>query len=76
MPDEVVETLYALDEPWRSRFLVLVAKMANGWQWDGRVPGRKNVEGWLQRPGVRRATILLLRAWGELKDEKQSSENA
>ncbi len=61
---EVVEALYALEEPWRSRFLHLVANKATGWRWDGRgEPTREELEEWLTDLRLRRWTAALLRAW-------------
>jgi len=60
----IVDALYALDEPWRDRFLVFTAKMANQWQWDSRVPDRNEVEKWLRTQLYTQKTIAeMLWAW-------------
>ena len=60
----IVDALYALNEPWRDRFLVFTAKMATHWQWDGRVPARGEVEEWLRTQLHTRKTIAeMLWAW-------------
>jgi len=64
--DVILETLYNLDEPWRSRFLVLVAKMATRGHWGEREPTREEMKEWLRQSGVREATVALLREWGSL----------
>jgi len=60
----VVDALLALDEPWRSRFLHLVANTATGWTWNGRgEPTREELEAWLKDLGLRLEVTALLRAW-------------
>lgn len=65
----IVGALYRLDEPWRGRFLVLVANLATGWRWAGREPERGELTGWLENSlSLQRYTVLLLRRWtGELR---------
>lgn len=56
--------LFSLDEPWRSRFLDLVANMATRWKWNGHQPTREEIVAWLGRnPALYREIRLLLRAW-------------
>ena len=60
----IADALYALNEPWRSRFLVFTAKMATRWQWNGRVPDRDKVEEWLRTQWHTQKTIAeMLWAW-------------
>lgn len=62
--EAVTESMFSLDEPWRSRFLDLLAKQATRWAWDGRRPKREEVMGWLWAdPGLCRQMALLLNAW-------------
>ncbi|MDY6876760.1 MAG: hypothetical protein SWK90_11245 [Chloroflexota bacterium] len=60
----LTEALFSLDEPWRGRFLDLVAKQATRWRWDGRQPGREEIAAWLgASPGLYQEVTLLLNAW-------------
>ena len=59
----LVEELYSLDEPWRTRFLLLVARQANCRPWIGEPPGRDKVEQWLEDSSNRRVIRELLRSW-------------
>jgi hypothetical protein len=45
---QLVEELYALEEPWRTRFLILIAKLATGRQWNDHTPSRSATEAWLE----------------------------
>jgi len=59
----LTEALFSLDEPWRGRFLDLVAKQATRWKWDGRQPEREEVTAWLgASPGLYQEMTLLLSA--------------
>ena len=61
---KVADALLALDEPWRSRFLHLVANEATGWRWNGRgEPTREELERWLEDLKLRLRVVSLLRAW-------------
>lgn len=61
---ETVDTLLTLEEPWRNRFLHLIANEAAGWQWNGRgEPTREELEGWLEDLGLRLWVTALLRTW-------------
>ncbi len=59
----VLRMLYSLDEPWRSRFLILTAQLATGWQWDGREPEWAEVEAWLSDCALQRSLRALLYIW-------------
>jgi hypothetical protein len=61
--ESLAEALFSMEEPWQSRFLILVAEMATNWTWNGRVPSRGEIAAWLSDPGVRREVTLMLRAW-------------
>ena len=53
----------ALEEPWRGRFLNLVANQATGRAWDERVPTRKEVATWLGDGDLHQEIKLLLNVW-------------
>jgi hypothetical protein len=60
----ITDALYALDEPWRDRFLVFTARLANQGRWDCRVPDRDEVEMWLKTQLHTQKTIAeMLWAW-------------
>ena len=62
--DGLVEDLYSLGEPWRGRFLDLVAHLATGDGCDGRMPEREQLANWLWAdPRLCREVKLLLDAW-------------
>jgi hypothetical protein len=60
---ELAEILFALDEPWRGRFLELVANKATGWRWEGLSPTRAEVETWLSDSALCRSIGQLLNTW-------------
>jgi hypothetical protein len=45
--EKLTQALFSLDEPWRSRFLHLVANQATGWTWPEQVPTQAEVAAWL-----------------------------
>jgi len=62
--ESLTDALFALDEPWRGRFLSLVAEMATSGGWDGQRPRWDDVVGWLSTDRVLfRQTERLLNAW-------------
>lgn len=67
MPESIeflVEALYSLREPWRGRFLALVANWATGGAWNGRQPRREEVAAWLRADlTLYREVRSLLYAW-------------
>jgi hypothetical protein len=65
----LTEALFAMDEPWRTRFLALLANRATNWTWDGSVPTHAEVETWLSDVRMRRLVTYLLRTWH--RDEQQ-----
>jgi hypothetical protein len=46
---QLVEDLYGLEEPWRTRFLMLVARLATGQQRKDHIPSRNATEAWLAK---------------------------
>jgi hypothetical protein len=61
--ERVTEDLFALTNPWRDRFLVFVAERALGQDWDGQLPTKHEVTGWLARENLCYAMTLLLDSW-------------
>ena len=60
----LTDALFALEEPWQSRFLNLVANLATSATWDGRQPTREEVLAWLSADlDLYREVKLLLEAW-------------
>lgn len=60
----LAEALFSLEEPWRDRFLVLVANLATDWAWDGRPPGWEEVTDWLSADlDLYRRVKMLLDTW-------------
>lgn len=59
------EILFALEEPWRERFLILVAQLATDWRWRKQaIPNRSEVTVWLENNSALQHTVSwLLRAW-------------
>jgi hypothetical protein len=62
--DSLTEDLFSLDEPWRGRFLKLVASRATRWPEDGQPPTPEEVTAWFRaNPTLRRRISLLLYVW-------------
>ena len=59
----LADTLFSLEEPWRSRFLYLVANQATGWAWNGRPPTQEEVTTWLGDVDLYQETARLLYVW-------------
>ena len=62
-PERVTDSLFSLTNPWRDRFLAFVAERALGNNWDGQLPTKKEVIGWLGKESLRQAVTLLLDSW-------------
>jgi hypothetical protein len=64
-PQELVQMMLELDEPWRGRFVSLAANLATGGSWNGgRMPGRRTLVRWLAHDhDLRRRMTLMLTAW-------------
>ena len=58
----VTDRVYALDEPWRTRFLQLIASYAQI-RPSGGAPTRDDVLGWLGDERLNEQIRLMLRAW-------------
>lgn len=62
--ESLAQALFALDEPWRGRFLGLVANLATRWAWDERQPTREEVIHWLRvYPTLYQQVGLMLTRW-------------
>jgi len=62
--DSLIEDLFSLDEPWRGRFLSLVATRATMRVEYRRQPTPEEVSAWFRaNPFLRRRISLLLYAW-------------
>lgn len=62
--DSLTEDLFSLDEPWRGRFLRLVATRATMWAECGQQPTPEEVAAWFEAdPSLRRRISLLLYLW-------------
>jgi hypothetical protein len=61
---QLVDELYALEEPWRTRFLELIAKLATGQQWDNQTPNRDTTQAWLlENKKLRNQISQMLKTW-------------
>lgn len=68
--ESLAENLFSLEEPWRGRFLTLVAQRATRWTWDGRSPTQDEVATWLDDGNLYHVAALLLNVWqGRGEDE-------
>jgi len=62
--EALVDALFSLDEPWRGRFLDLVAEMATGGEWNEHAPSREQVLAWLESDvRLYRDIALMLNTW-------------
>jgi len=57
----LTDGVFALDEPWRGRFLNLIAAYAQAY--DAQTPSRDDVRIWLRDERLHRQIWLMLRAW-------------
>lgn len=58
--DRITEQIFALDEPWRGRFIEYISIHVNGGGWP---VDQSRVNAWLRDPILRRMVEALLRAW-------------
>lgn len=61
--ESLTNTLFSLEEPWRSRFLYLIAHRATGEVVPEQPPTREDVTAWLDNGSLRQVVTLLLQAW-------------
>jgi len=67
----LTDTLFSLEEPWRGRFLDLVANLATSWAWDGQRPTRKEMAAWLSADlELYREVKQLLETWQRPRTRK------
>jgi hypothetical protein len=59
----LAESLFHLPDPWRDRFLTLVAFRAVGRIQDGRPPSQEDVTAWLADLNLYREVMLMLNSW-------------
>lgn len=60
----ITQTLFSLQEPWRGRFLTVVARMAQGHETAEVAPNREQVVEWLARdPSLCQDVSCLVRSW-------------
>ena len=59
----LAESLFRLPDPWRHRFLTLVADRAVGRVNDGRPPTQEEVTSWLADLNLYREVTLMLSSW-------------
>lgn len=75
--DSLIEDLFSLDEPWRGRFLNLVATRATMRAEYKRQPTPEEVSAWFRAdPFLRRRISLLLYAWQGMRRRHGSLERA
>lgn len=75
--DSLVEDLFSLDEPWRDRFLNLVATRATMRAEYRRQPTPEEVSAWFRaNPFLRRRISMLLYAWQGPKGRHAGLEGA
>jgi hypothetical protein len=64
LAESLTDGLFYLEEPWRGRFLDLVANLATSWAWPGGQPTREEVTAWLGAdPNLYQRVWSLLQAW-------------
>jgi hypothetical protein len=61
----LTEALFSLEEPWRTRFLYLLATRATESKSGEEPPTREEVTTWLEDGSLQEATKLLLEIWRE-----------
>jgi hypothetical protein len=70
LAESLVDDLFYLEEPWRGRFLDLVANLATSWAWCGQCPTRDEMVAWLCADlGLYQHVRDLLDAWWRPTDD-------
>jgi hypothetical protein len=59
----LTQALLSLDEPWRGRFLALLAQRANERGRTAHYPSRENIAQWLRDADIYREFVVLLDEW-------------
>jgi hypothetical protein len=65
----LAESLFRLPDPWRDRFLTLVAFRAVGRVNDGRPPSQEEVAAWLADLKLYREVTLMLSSWHQVSGQ-------
>ena len=61
--ESLTKDLFSLEEPWRSRFLELVANETMDWEWEGQSPTQEEVATWLSDGDLHQKVMQILNAW-------------
>jgi hypothetical protein len=62
--ESLAAALFSMQEPWRSRFLSLVANLATRWKWEAREPTPEEITVWLgANPVLYQQVKSLLYTW-------------
>ena len=61
--DLLAENLFALNEPWRGRFLTFIAERAQHGEWPGVSPTKEEVSNWLHNKDLNQTVTTLLNVW-------------
>ncbi len=59
----LADAIFALEEPWRGRFVELIARRVRGWEGLAHSPSRSEVARWLCEPRLYNLIRLMLRTW-------------
>ncbi|MGC9523501.1 MAG: hypothetical protein ACP5HG_16700 [Anaerolineae bacterium] len=59
----LADGIFALDEPWRGRFIELIARRARGWDDLAHMPTRAEIARWLCEPRLYNLIRLMLKSW-------------
>jgi len=59
----LADRIYELSEPWRTRFVELIAQRVDATLLPGRLPSRTQIAVWLSGQRLARLVGLMLRAW-------------
>ena len=61
--ESLTETVFSMEEPWRSRFLNVIATQATRRIWDERSPTQEEVVTWLSNTTLYKTVEDLLNVW-------------
>ena len=61
--ESLTETVFSMEEPWRSRFLGVIATQATRQIWNERSPTQEEVAAWLSNVGLYKTVTHLLNVW-------------
>jgi hypothetical protein len=60
---QLADRIYALHQPWRARFVVLIAERVGATVWSERLPSRTQLAVWLSSEQLARLVDRMLRIW-------------